>query len=343
MSYQSDRRSTSIDVARRAGVSQSTVSLVLAGKAAGRVSPDLQEKIFEIAQDLGYRPNIAARTLRLGYSQVIALVVPDITNPFFAALLAEVEQIARRHGYTVVLLNTKNVPDWQQLLVKDFAADLLSGFLFCGLNFSFDELAPAIKKRTVLMDAPDGLHRQPSILQLDITGGMHAALVHLIQLGHRRIVHLAAAVEEETFRVRQQVYQRVLREAGLPLDETSQRAALFTVPSALEAARQLLAAAETPTAILCDSDFLAIGAYQAAQERGLRIPEELSIIGFDDSLIAQILTPALTTVAIPVAQMSELAFAMLLALLEGRACEVPPPVPLQLIIRASTAQVTRKQ
>src|SRR6266536_5701684 len=125
---------TSFDVAKRAGVSQSTVSLVLNGKAAGRVSPRTQEAVRRVAQELGYQPSMAARTLRLGRTHVAALIIPDVSNPVFAAVLQGAEQAARSRDYTVVQVSTGNDSDWQRRIVHALATRSIDGFILCSLD-----------------------------------------------------------------------------------------------------------------------------------------------------------------------------------------------------------------
>jgi LacI family transcriptional regulator len=165
---------------------------------------------------------------------------------------------------------------------------------------------------------------------------------HLLALGHRKIAHLAAAVDVETFQLRRAGYQDALREAGIPLVPTYEARAPFTIAGARQAARRLLTAPDPPTALLCDSDMLAVGIYKAASDLGRAIPRELSVVSFDDSLIASILEPELTTVAIPTASIGAQAFRLLLAVLEQQATPAATIVPLELIVRASTSSPLAK-
>src|SRR5207249_9844667 len=127
---------TSVDVARRAGVSQSAVSLVFGGKAAGRVGKRTQEAILQAARELGYRPNSAARTLRSGRSRLIALAIPDVSNPYFATVLQGADQTARAHGYSVLLAQVRDEQDWQHMILDAFTSRAVDGFLLCEIELA---------------------------------------------------------------------------------------------------------------------------------------------------------------------------------------------------------------
>jgi DNA-binding LacI/PurR family transcriptional regulator len=329
---------TSVDVARQAGVSQSAVSLVFGGKAAGRVGKRTQEAILQAARELGYRPNRAARTLRSGRSRLVALAVPDVSNPYFAAVLQAAEQAARSYGYAVLLASVRGEQDWQPVVLDALAAGAVDGFLLCTLQPPTAKERTALEGRAVLVDAYcSGL---PS-LQLDIEAGMDAAMAHLLGLGHTKIAHLAADVDAATFRQRHRAYQDAfLQAAGEPIPAAYEARAPFTIAGAYQAARLILERSDPPSAIVCDSDVLAVGAYKAAKDLQRAIPQDLSVVSFDDSIIARILDPELTTVAIPTSVIGEQALLLLLSVLEEGNVASQVTVPLELVIRASTAGVS---
>src|SRR5260370_15435218 len=194
---------TSVDVARRAGVSQAAVSLVFGGKAPGRVGKQTQDVILHAARELGYSPNRAARTLRSGRSRLVALAVPDVSNPYFAAVLQGAEQAARQHGYAVMLASVRDEHGWQQVILDALASRAVAGFLLCTLQPPTAREQTALQGKAVIVDAFG--HGLPSV-QLDIEAGMRAAMTHLLRLGHTKIAHLAAGVDAETFHLRHQAY-----------------------------------------------------------------------------------------------------------------------------------------
>jgi LacI family transcriptional regulator, repressor for deo operon, udp, cdd, tsx, nupC, and nupG len=326
---------TSVDVARRAGVSQSAVSLVFGGKAAGRVGNQTQEAILRAARELGYQPNRAARTLRSRRSRLVALAVPDVGNPYFADALQGAEQAARQHGYAVMLASVRDEQDWQQVILDLLAARAVDGVLLFAPPPTV--VQSALRGKAVVVDASSRV--LPS-LQLAIGAGIRTALEHLLALGHRKIAHLAAAVDAETFHVRHTGYRDALQAAGLPLVPAYQERTAFSLAEARRAAHRLLESPDPPSAIVCDSDMLAVGVYKAANDLHLTIPHELSVVGFDDSSIASILEPELTTVAIPTVTIGAQAFLLLLAVLERESVPAQTVVPLTLVIRASTTAPT---
>src|SRR5688572_23826664 len=288
--HSSIERPTSIDVARCAGVSQSTVSLVFSGKGRGRVSEETQERVRRCARQLGYRPNVAAQALRLGSSRAVALLVPDVTNPFFSRVLRGAQRAAQAAGYTVALVDTANDRQWEEQSFEALRAGPVDGYLL------FEVSAPealGADQAVVLMEAE--APGRPSV-RFDAEGGAAAAFEHLLELGHRRIGHLAAAFDAPTFHLREAARVRVFSEAGLDPDEQPRALTPITIDDARDAAGALLD--ERPTAVFCDDDIIAAGLYLATRERGLRVPRDVSVIGFDDMDFARVLDPALTTVAL---------------------------------------------
>jgi DNA-binding LacI/PurR family transcriptional regulator len=320
---------TSVDVARHAGVSQSTVSLVRSGKARGRVSEATQERVRRSARELGYRPNVAAQALRLGASRAVALLVPDITNPFFSRVLRGAQRAAQAAGYTVALVDTANDRRWEAQSFEALRAGPVDGYLLFEVSRP-EALGPG--QHVVLMEteAP----RCPSV-RFDAEGGAAAAFRHLLELGHRRIGHLAATFDAPTFHLRDAARRRVLAEAGLDPDAQPRAITAITIDDARDSAGPLLA--ERPTAVFCDDDIIAAGVYLAARESGVRIPGELSVIGFDDMDFARVLEPPLTTVALDGEQLGASAFELLEARMTGRRARKRVVLPAELLVRGSTA------
>src|SRR5256886_6244672 len=276
---------TSVDVANRAGVSQAAVSLVLGGKAAGRVGKQTQEVILRAAHELGYRPNSAARTLRSGRSRLIVLAVPDVSNPYFAAVLQGAEQAARPHGYSVMLASVRDEQDWQQVILDALSSRSVDGFLFFSIYPPMEGVHTALRGKAVLIDASS---RELPSLPLDIEAGVRAAMMHLLALGHMKIAHLAAAVEAETFHLRHKAYLDVLQAEGLPVKAAYQGRASFIFADACQVAHGILDCPDPPSAIVCDSDVLAVGVYKAAKALHRTIPPGLSVGGIAASVLHQI-------------------------------------------------------
>jgi DNA-binding LacI/PurR family transcriptional regulator len=296
------------------------------------VSQQTRDAIIIAARELGYHPNQAARALRSSHSRLVALAVPDVTNPYFATALQGAEQAARQHGYAAMLTSVDDERDWQQAILDLLAARAVDGVLL--FTPPPTALHAGLRGKAVIVDATS--HVLPS-LQLAVEAGARVATEHLLGLGHRKIGHLAAAVDAETFRLRAKGYHDALRAAGITPDPACEERAAFAITDARRAALTILSAPNRPSAILCDSDMLAAGVYKAAHELKLTIPDDLSVVGFDDGLIARLLEPELTTVAIPTAAIAAQAFEMLLAVLEQRPIPMETIVPLDLVIRPSTS------
>ena len=322
------QRVTSTDVAQRAGVSQSTVSLVFSGKGRGRVSEATQEHVRRVARELGYRPNVAAQALRLGTSRAVALVVPDITNPFFSRVLRGAQRAAQAARYTVALVDTANDRRWQEQSFEALRAGPVDGYLLFEVSAP-EALGP--DENVVLMEAEEP--RRPSV-RFDAEAGAAAAFGHLLELGHRRIGHLAASFDAPTFHLRAAARRQVLTAAGLDPESQPRVLTAIGIEAARVAAGPLLD--EHPTAVFCDDDLIAAGLYMAARERGLRIPGDLSIVGFDDMDFARALEPPLTTVALDAELLGATGFELLEARMAGGRTRRRVVLPAELLVRAST-------
>jgi DNA-binding LacI/PurR family transcriptional regulator len=320
---------TSVDVAEHAGVSQSTVSLVFSGKGRGRVSEATAERVRRAARELGYRPNAAAQALRTGASRAVALLVPDMTNPFFSRVLRGAQRAAAEAGYIVILVDTQNDRHWESQSFEALRAGPVDGYLLFEVTEP-DALGP--DENVVLMEteAP----RRPSV-RFDGEAGAAAAFEHLIELGHRRIGHLAAAFRALTFQHREESRRRVLAAAGLDPDAQPRVMTPISIEDACRNAGTLLD--EKPTAVFCDDDVIAAGMYLAARDRGVRIPDELSVIGFDDMDFARVLDPPLTTVALDAQLLGATSFELLEALMSGERTRKRIVLPAELLVRGSTA------
>ncbi|OKJ11865.1 LacI family DNA-binding transcriptional regulator [Kitasatospora sp. CB01950] len=323
------RRPTGRDVARLAGVSQATVSLVFSGSAGHRVSDATRQRIHDAARELGYRPQAAGRQLRLGRSGMVLLAVPNLLSPFFGRLLTGVHEEAARHGLSVVVSS-----GWDAAtLAEAAAAGRFDGLLICSPD---DKQLGGLPADTpaVFLDADPAANPGRPTVELDLAAGMKAAVDHLAALGHRRIGYLRSVHSAYTFRVRQAAFaaaaaELAVQERAVSLNEGSREAA--------RAAREMLAGPDRPRAVVCDDDVVASGLYQAADELGLRIPGDLSVVGMDNIPVAELLSPPLTTVNLPGEQLGRAGLATLAALLAG---ELPPPAePLAttLVVRRSTA------
>ncbi|MGW5096736.1 LacI family DNA-binding transcriptional regulator [Streptomyces nodosus] len=327
-------RPTSRDVARTAGVSQAAVSLVLGDKWRGRVSPATAERVRQAARELGYRPNLAARNLRLGRTRTVLLVVPALTTEFFAGVYTGAARIAAAHGFGVVLYPS---PEGVGPAKDPFhsARAALDGVIASSMAADALTAIRGDQLPLVMLDSDPHGSLGAATVNLDIADGARQVAHHLLALGHRRLLHLAADIPSWTFRVRAQALATHI--GALPDTTLSTAHAPISIDDARTAAETALRApGPRPTAVICDDDKLAAGAYKAARRLGLRIPEDLSITGLDDLALATALDPELTTVRLDAELFGERGMHALLAVLEGRTPE-QGDIPVELVVRGSTA------
>ncbi|MEV4558637.1 LacI family DNA-binding transcriptional regulator [Kitasatospora sp. NPDC049285] len=323
------RRPTGRDVARLAGVSQATVSLVFSGTTGHRVSDATRERIHRAARELGYRPQAAGRQLRLGRSGMVLLAVPNLLGPFFGRVLTGVHQEAARHGLAVVVSS-----GWDAATLAEAAgAGRFDGLLICSPDDRQLGELPA-DTAAVYLDADPAANPGRPTVELDLATGMRAAVDHLAALGHRRIGRLRSVHSAYTFRVRQAAFEAAgadldVLEVGVSLNEGSK--------AAEQAARELLAGPDRPRAVVCDDDVVASGVYRAAADLGLRIPADLSVVGMDNIPVAELLSPPLTTVDLPGEELGRTGLATLVALLDGAPPTATAPLATTLLVRRSTS------
>jgi LacI family transcriptional regulator len=321
-------------VARVAGVSQATVSLVLGDKWRGRVSERTAALVRDAAQEIGYRPNLAARSLRLGHTRTALLVVPALTNEFFARVYTGAATVAAEHGFGVVLYpSPEGVGPARDPFASARAA--LDGVIASSMAVRALAAIRGTDLPLVMLDSDPADRGAAGHVNLDIAGGMRQVADHLLTLGHRRYVHLASAVASWTFDVRARALRSAL--AAVPGTELRTVRAPLDVAGARAAAEvALTAAAPRPTALVCDDDILAAGACKAARRLGLRIPEDITVTGFDDLALATAVEPELTTVRLPAERVGRQGMSALLAVLAGREPE-ETDLPVDLVVRGSSA------
>lgn len=330
-------RPTSRDVARAAGVSQATVSLVLGGKSRGRVSERTAEAVRAAALALGYRPNLAARNLRLGRTRTALLVVPALTNEYFARVYTGAARVAAEHEFGVVLYPS---PDGIGPARDPFgsARASLDGVIASSMAADALDAIGGGDLPLVMLDSDPGATGASATVNFDIADGMRQVARCLLGLGHRRFTHIASAVDTWTFHVRAAALAGTL--AGTA-DVTlhTERAAHSVEDARLAAERALTRPGPRPTALVCDDDILAAGACKAARRLGLRVPADVSVTGFDDLALATAVEPELTTVRLPADEIGGRGMAALLAVLDGRPAD-GSDLPVELVVRGSTAPPT---
>ncbi|MFF8969289.1 LacI family DNA-binding transcriptional regulator [Streptomyces sp. NPDC014995] len=327
-------RPTSRDVAQAAGVSQAAVSLVLGDKWRGRVAEATAERVRQAARELGYRPNLAARNLRLGRTRTVLLVVPALTTEFFAGVYTGAARVAADHGFGVVLYpSPEGVGPARDPFASAQAA--LDGVIASSMAADALTAIHGDQLPLVMLDSDPEGSLGAATVNLDIADGTRQVADHLLGLGHRHFLHLAADVPSWTFEVRAR--ELAARVGAVPGTSVRTARTPMSIEGALAAAEAALdAPGPRPTAVVCDDDKLAAGVYKAARRLGLRVPEDVSVTGVDDIALATALDPELTTVRLDAELFGERGMRALLAVLEGRTPE-DGDIPVELVVRASTA------
>ncbi|HUP54952.1 MAG TPA: LacI family DNA-binding transcriptional regulator [Methylomirabilota bacterium] len=284
------------DVARAADVSTATVSRVLAGLGGAR--PETRARILEAARELGYRPSAVARSLKLRTTRTLGLIITDIENPFFPQLVRTVEDVAREHGFALLLCNATEDPDreasYLDLLVDrrvDGVVIAVSGLGARHREWLAEPPLPVVLVNTVAPGLP-----HPSITSDNVDGGRQAG-AHLLDLGHRRIGVLTAGPRNAAAPDRVAGVRRAFEERGLGADSLTVAVGEPGVGGGEAACDQLLAEAPGLTAVIAYNDLMAIGAMRAIRAAGLVVPRDISVVGFDDVAIAEYTDPPLTTIA----------------------------------------------
>jgi len=331
------------DVAMAAGVHPGTASRALNPATRGRVSPETSRRIMKVAERLGYVPNTLARGLRTSKSFVVAMVVPDITNPLFPPMVRAAEQVLSLAGYTLVLTDTDNNSDTERRQVEQLRGRGTDGFIIATARWNdpmLEEIAD-LGVPTVLVNRNIGSRRLPYVGGDERTG-VQLAVEHLAGLGHRRMVHLGGPQDTSTGRERASAFRQAVDGLGLPTSKGMVRVcASYTEAAGADATRRLLKSGQDVTAILCGNDLIALGALSVLAEHGIGCPADMSVIGFNNIAMVDRLTPPLTTVRLPLHQIGELSARLLLAEIEGgpqNAGAVQTLLSVQLAVRGTTAQ-----
>lgn len=331
------RRPTQKDVADRAGVSQATVSMVLNGGGMSSVSAETRERIVVVAREIGYAPNRFARALKTRRTMTIACVVPDITNPFYPSLIRGVQKTAQSDGYDVITLNTDGYATQEQHFLSWAREGRVDGVVGVFFTLRVKDFAPLIESGVPVLRIEAAEKRGGPIaiddLYVDSRAAARTMTEYLVARGHRRIAMAAGAGGPQTVRV--EGYREAVLAEGLDpfvvVEET------FDETGGFRATERILGSDFSPTAIFGANDLVAIGVMQALSERGIAIPGQIAVAGFDDISAARLVTPPLTTITQFQDRMGARAAAILLERLTGKrgGQGTAEMMPFQLVERGS--------
>jgi len=325
------------DIAREAGVSTATVSHVINNTKF--VGDHTREKVERAIKKFDYHPNAHAQSLALGKSKIIGLLVSDIANPFFPEIIKSVEAAVIANGYNLFLLNTNYEVDRTLAYVQRLIQMKVAGIILMIAEFDQALIDEAKRKKTSFVFQDLGfVGEKVSNIVLDYGVGIDEAVQHLISLGHREIVHIAGAPEIHSAGVRRQAFVDAMQKHLPAVPPMKIYEGDFRFEGGRLAASKLLAEKSLPTAVVVANDLMALGAMQEFKAAGLRIPEDISIIGFDDISFASLSEPPLTTVSSPRVEIGRRAFeAVQLTIDKPHQMGVEIRIPTSLIKRASTA------
>lgn len=326
------------DIAARANVSMGTVSRVL--NKSDLVSRSTKKKVERIAEELGYIPNEMARSLLRNKSHTIALIAPDLTNPFFVELFRGIEEVMSREGYYIFVCNTKYEKENEHRYTMEMIGRGVDGIIFTSLYHHNEALFNLVKKNVSAVTVQTRIEDINCILANVTEAGIEACM-HLFELGHRKIGYVCLDRNQTVDRL--SAYLRAHERAGVAVREEYIVDGYPLDSLGHMAAKQLLELPDPPTAIQFYNDYTALGAYNAILDKGLRIPEDISVVGYDDIPIAKLLSPPLTTVAQPILDIGRSAGETLLNMIKHESSQLAREVwlPTKLVIRDSTAKPGR--
>lgn len=332
------RRATQKDVARLAGVSQASVSMVLSGSSAPALSAETLDRINEAAAELGYTPNRFAQALKTNRSMTIACMVPDITNPFYPALMRGIQSVTDTLGYDVIAVNTDGTMERERHFLDWSRQGRVDGLIGVFFNLRAQDFKPLIDAGMPVVRIESAKKRGGDLaiddIYVDSQAASFAVTRYLIAKGHRRITMVAGRGGPQAVRI--EGYKAALAAASLIPDVVLETA--FSEENGFAAAEKILQREERPTAIFAANDLMAIGVMQLLRERNVAIPADIAVVGFDDISAAKLVTPSLTTVAQFQYQMGVKAAEILMQRLRGASTTTGTAIemPFSLVERGST-------
>ncbi len=330
------------DVAELAGVHPSTVSRVINDDS--RISEKTKNKVLLIIKKLGYTPNAIARGLKTKRTYTLGMLIPDITNPFFAEIARGVEDAANKNNFNVILCNTDDKLKKERIYLEILKGKRVDGLILGTAHIRDKSILELEKKKfpyILVSRNIEGLDKNCIIVD-DVVGGIMVT-EYLIKLGHRRIAHITGPLKTRSALNRLKGYKLTLKKYEIEYRDELVGEGDFRIKGGYQVMKRLLKIAEPPTAIFAANDLLALGAIQAIQKKKYHIPEDFCIIGFDDIRLASFVYPPLTTIRQPMLEMGALAVKMLLKIIEeGEFNQKKEVLEPKLIIRESCRKINRK-
>ena len=322
------------DIAAEAGVSIATVSHAF--RNPGRVSDKTRKKVLKAAKNLGYTPNRLASNLRTSKSGNIVVIIPDVADSYNSRIITAIEQVSHERGYSVLLGDTQGSEERAREFAMMTSSRQADGIILMSHKLPFDTGRDEYLPPIVNGSEPTGHEGIPTVSIDDVQAGMDATM-HLIEYGHKDIGVITGDIESTSSRLRLEGFKGAMSKAGLPLNESLIEYANYTIQSGEKATKSLLLQKKRPSAIFCFSDEMALGCIYALRQHGFRVPDDISVIGFDNIPMAHYFSPPLTTVAQPTEDIGRVCATLLLDLIDGKKPdEFHCILPHKLIVRQST-------
>jgi LacI family transcriptional regulator len=334
------QRVTLKEVAERAGVHPATASRALNAATRALVNAQTAARVEKAARQLGYTPNSIARSLKTSRSATVGLLLPDLTNPLFPPIVRGVEDVLRAAGYSPWIINTDNESDREAAAIESFRGRSVDGFVVATARLHDPLLEDVAASGTplVLVNRRVASPDIPSVTG-DDAAGVAAAVRHLRDLGHREIVHVAGPQDLSTGVARRQAYRHVMEELGLPDGpDRIADATAWSEPAGAVAMEEIMSRGRSFTAVLAGNDLIALGCYDVLERHGLRCPDDISVVGFNDMPFIDRVAPPLTSVRVPHYEIGAEAARLLLEVVNDPERHVRSVMlPLTLSVRRSTA------
>ncbi|GMB08822.1 LacI family DNA-binding transcriptional regulator [Thermolongibacillus altinsuensis] len=328
--------STIEDVAKLTGLSRTTVSRVINNHPY--VSEDKRKLVIEAMNKLGYVPNSSARSLRNQKTDVIALFVPRITNPFFSQLVESTEIAAADHGYQLIICQTRYSPEKELNYMNLLKTKQVDGVILASLQNDWEKLEPFLDYGPIVLCNEFEDRANVPTVKLDQVYGGYIATKHLIEQGHTKIAYCCGGYRSNVAKSREIGFRQALSEHKLSFDERYAFRDAFNIADGKRVFQKMITLPDPPTAVFTGSDEVAAGILSEARKHGYRVPEDLAIVGFDNQAITELMDPMITTVHQPVKEMAQKAVDIIVEKIQSRKYRKKEiyEFPLQLIVREST-------
>ena len=329
-----DKKITIKDIAKKAGVAVCTVSRVLNDN--DNVSKKTRKKVENIINEYNFIPNETARNMHKKNTGTVALIIPDLANPFYTELFCGIEEVMKEEGYYIFVCNTGYEHENEHKYIKEMIGRGVDGMIFMSLYHCGEEIFSIVREKIQAVSIQTEVENINTIMTDDFEI-LRQSMKHLIELGHKKIAFMCYSIAANRDRYRG--YIKMLEESGIEVQNEYIVEDKFEKIDGYSAAKHLLGLGEPPTAIQTLNDSMAFGAYFAAMEKGIKIPDDLSIVGIDDILSARIFNPPLTTVRQPIREIGRSAGEILLKNIKSPNSRLAQKIwlPTQLMIRSSTA------